>query len=249
MTEDVTKRFKLLQGRENYDTWRIAAKSYLVIKGLWSWALKLPDPQKQNEVDIDLKAWSELNLLIDESLYSYIADTTSTKAAWEALESLYEDSGLCRRVELLKQLVKLSLDDCSSVEEYVKTMISTSLKVKRAGLKIDDETVASVMLAGLPDDFQPVVMALENSPAKLTTDSVKTLLLQDSRFQELKVKDSVFSARSKMKQRSKENTTFRCHNCGQDGHFAKHCPAQKESLRSMYAVGIPNSEGGSKTVF
>lgn len=58
----------------------------------------------------------------------------------------------------------------------------TSLKVKKTGLNIDDEVVASLMLADLPDEFIPLVMAVENSETKLTIDAVKTLLLQETRL-------------------------------------------------------------------
>lgn len=127
-------------------------------------------------------AWSELSLLINESVYSYISKTKSAKEAWTALQSAFQDSGLRRKVSLLRQLVQLKLSDCTSIEEYVNRMTMTSLKVKKAGLKLDDEIVASFMLAGLPSEFNPLVMAIENLSEKLTTDGVKTLLLQETRF-------------------------------------------------------------------
>lgn len=155
--------FAKLKGRENYDNWKIAAKSYLVIEKLWVCISKEPDQRKPEEVEKDLTAWSELNLLLDESVYSHIANTSSAKAAWNALEKSFEDSGLCRKVELLKQMVRLTLNNCGSIEDYVTKMITISLKVKKAGLNIEDEVVASFMLAGLPDEFSPLVMAMENS--------------------------------------------------------------------------------------
>lgn len=165
-------RFSKLKGRENYDTWKIAAKSYLVIKKVWSCMQNtLGASASQAEKDADLLAWSELNLLLDESVYSYIATTATAKAAWDALEKAFEDSGLSRKLELLKQLISLKLSKCSSMEEYVNRMVMTSLKVRKAGLNLDDEIIASFMLAGLPDSFQSLVMAVENTPGKLTMDS------------------------------------------------------------------------------
>lgn len=61
-------------------------------------------------------------------------------------------------------------------------MSTIAVKVVKAGLKIDDEILASLMLAGLPDEFRPLVMAVENSSIKLTSESVKTLLLQETRL-------------------------------------------------------------------
>lgn len=92
-----TLRFARLKGRENYDTWKIAAKSYLVIKQCWSCIVSgLPEKPSKDQVEADLLAWSQLNLLLEEGVFSYIADTQTSKAAWDALKSAFEDSGLCR---------------------------------------------------------------------------------------------------------------------------------------------------------
>lgn len=179
MTSSEARTFSKLKGRENYDLWKVSAKSYLVINGLWSCVSKEPSADKTEEIERDLKALSELTLLLDETMYSYIAGAETTKKAWDKLETSFEDSGLCRKVELLKQLVKLTLAECESVEDYVNRMVTTCLKVGKAGLKIDDELFASLMLAGRPEEYKSLVMAVENSTKNLSSDAVKTLLLQE----------------------------------------------------------------------
>jgi len=227
-----SNRFHKLKGRENYDTWKISAKSYLVIKKLWMYVQNdLPSDATNAQKEADLTAWSELTLLIDESIYSYIAETNNAKDAWKALESAFEDSGLCRKVGLLKQLVQLKLSDCMSMEEYINQMTMTSLKVKKTGLKLDDEIIASLMLAGLPNEFNPLVMAIENSSQKLTIEGVKTLLLQETRFDSRDDNDgTALFSRSNRKVSNKNN--FRCHYCGEAGHFVKNCPEKRNSLKA-----------------
>lgn len=236
--------FSRLRGRENYDTWKVAAKSYLIIKGLWSCIQIEPASDKADQVEKDLKAWAEINLLLDESIYSYIIGTTTAKSAWESLEKAFEDSGLCRKVELLKQLTKLSLDDCESVEDYINRMSTMAVKVVKAGLKIDDEVLASLMLAGLPDEFRSLVMAVENSSTKLTSEAVKTLLLQETRLTS-KSSDSKNAFFSKSKKSGSKigsgaKFKFRCHKCDEIGHMGKDCPERennREENTGFYCSG------------
>ena len=57
----------------------------------------------------------------------------------------------------------MKLQNFGSIEEYVNEQVITVNKVKSAGLKIDDDLTALLMLAGLFDEYKPLVMAVENS--------------------------------------------------------------------------------------
>ena len=52
----------------------------------------------------------------------------------------YEDTGVTRKVEVLKQLVNMRLRNYGTVQEYINELVITTLKVKNAGLNIDDRT-------------------------------------------------------------------------------------------------------------
>ncbi|KAG5882182.1 hypothetical protein JTB14_016450 [Gonioctena quinquepunctata] len=73
--------------------------------------------------------------------------------------------------------VHVELENCSSMAEYVNQVIETSQKLSRTGLKLDTSLVGSLLLAGLPDIFAPMVMALEHSGIGTTTDTIKSMLL------------------------------------------------------------------------
>lgn len=238
---ETNRSVKKLLGRQNYDTWKVYAKSYLVIHGLWIYTQKeLGVEATAAEKENDLKAWSELNLLVDESVLSYIIDTVTAKQAWDSLQSAFEDSGLCRKVELLTQLVQLTLSKCVSVEDYVNRMTMLSSKVKRTGLKLDDEVIASLLLAGLPEEHTPLVMAIENSSTKLTIENVKTLLLQEPRLNsEADTRDADALFMNSKRHKAHAVTKFRCHKCGLIGHFAKEC--KMESVRDHGAEKVSES--------
>lgn len=217
-----TIAFEKLRGRDNFNVWKRHVKSYLVIKGLWNCTQHvLTASSKDDEKEKDLKALSEITLLIDPSIFSYIDGQETAKAAWDALEKSLSETGLSRKVALLKQFTHTVLLDFSSMEQYVTEMLSLSSRVKNAGLTLDDEVIASIMLGGLPSEFDTFVMTIENTQTKLTSEYVKTTLLQESRL-DPKSNDSAMFAKNKK---------FPCHLCKQIGHFAKSCPQNKDKKK------------------
>jgi len=229
--------FDRLKGRENFAVWKTQAKSYLTVKGLWKYvSVGLAENANEEQIDKEAQAMAQLTLLLDPCTFSHIATATTAKSAWESLIEAFENKSVTRKVDLLRQLVQLRLTDCNSVEEYVNKMILTSLQVNTAGLTLDDEVIASLMLAGLPEEFLPMVLAVENSKEKLTVDAVKSILLQDAKF------DSKSGGALLAKSKKKPNKKFKCHACGEIGHFAKSCANKNKKKNSNQSTHENNNE-------
>ncbi|GBP91605.1 hypothetical protein EVAR_99904_1 [Eumeta japonica] len=103
----------------------------------------------------------------------------SSKQVWKNLQNAFEDSGLSRKVGLLKDLINTSLDNCPSIEEYVNKIMSTAYKLRNIGFEVGDEWLGKLMLADLPDNCKPMIMGLESSGFKISSDFIKTKLLQE----------------------------------------------------------------------
>lgn len=217
-----------LRGRENFDSWKISATLYLVIKGLWKYTQKeLLATATEVERESDLKAKSELVLLIDPSNYSYVSDKQSAKEAWDAVVAAFEDSGVCRKVSLLQQLVSIKMIDCTSMEDYVTKVTILWSKVQAVGFALGEDVIGSLMLGGLPSEFRPMILGIENSGKEITLDFVKNLLLQEVMFDSTPggSESAFFTKKDKGEKKSfkKKSKNIKCFGCGEP-HLVKNCP-------------------------
>lgn len=90
----------------------------------------------------------------------------------------YEDKGANRQ---LRQLCSTKLEQFKTMEEYVTAVLGLSQRLTAVQKPLDDEFLGALLLQGLPDDYEPMIMALENSVAELTSDFVKCKLLQEDK--------------------------------------------------------------------
>ena len=222
MSFKASNSIEKLRGRENFENWKTAAQSYLTINGYWS-CTKSVAAEGSSEAIIEKheKALAELTLMIEPSLYSYIAGKLNAKEAWEALNNAFADTSTCRKVYLLQQWITTKLVDCSSMEEYVNSMTTNWSRVKAVGFDIDEEVAASIMLAGLPAEYKPLIFGLESTGTKLTTDYVKNILLQGAIVENSNNQPSALFVKKKKFRKVK------CFNCG-GPHFANKCKKPKK---------------------
>lgn len=206
--------FTKLKGRINYDEWKVAAKSYLILKGLWSVvSAETPDSPETNA-----KAIGEITLMIEPSLYNYIIDSTSAKAVWDGIAKAFDDSGTARKVTILNQLVTIKLVNHENMETYVNEILLHWHKTKVAGFNINEDVIASLMLGGLPEQYRAMILGIENSGKDLTVDYVKTVLLQgiSEPIADNFGNERAYQAANQIKKRA-------CFECGDFGHLARNC--------------------------
>ncbi|XP_048006067.1 uncharacterized protein LOC125241565 [Leguminivora glycinivorella] len=165
-----------LRGRENYCEWVFAAENFLILEGTQKFVTRKPEATG-TEVADDEKARAKLILTIDPSLYVHVKGVKTTFELWTKLKSLFDDSGFARRITLLRNLISIRLENSNSMTEYVTKMVENGQKLSGTGFAISDEWIGSLLLAGLPEKYSPMIMAIEHSGISITTDAIKTKLL------------------------------------------------------------------------
>lgn len=221
-----------LKGRQNFDTWKVAAKSYLIIKDLWDVIEKEIPPEESPQTNA--RAISEITLLIEQSLYNYIEDSEQASVVWNGLLKAFDDRGVARKVTILNLLVSVRLNDHKNMEKYINTILLYWNKSKVAGFRIDEDVVASLMLGGLPDEYRAMILGIENSGQDLTVDYVKTVLLQgiidplekDNENKAMQAQCSTGQCNLKKKSKRHGNRQVACFKC-KGPHLLTNCPKRE----------------------
>ncbi|GBP77064.1 Retrovirus-related Pol polyprotein from transposon TNT 1-94 [Eumeta japonica] len=224
---NITMSIPKLTGRENWSTWSFAVKAYLQHEDLHNCISAEPNPNDPKAVKDDVKAKSKLILLVDPILYVHIQQAENAKQLWDNLTKAFEDRGLTRKVGLLKDLINTTLETSESVESYVNKIMSSAHKLRNINFNVDDEWLGTLMLAGLPDSYKPMIMGIESSGVKINADLIKTKLLQ-----EVKSIDSdttvLYTKHNNVKDlQNNPKKGPRCFICNKYGHISKNCKSKK----------------------
>lgn len=193
-----------LKGRENYHDWKFQLQNILILDNLWTAVvgyssddLTADDVRKRR----DEKALAKINLSVDRCVFPLVIKAKNAKEAWDALSNAYEDKSLYSRLKLLRRLCNINLTKFKSMEDYVNEILNLSQQLSAMNKPLNDEFLAAIMLSGLTEEYDPMVMALENSTHTITSDLVKQKLLQDDKYKEQKSLDSAYFTSNDVKKK------------------------------------------------
>lgn len=220
-----------LRSREGYPTWKFKMRNYLIHEDLWCTIVGYPvsdtTPASIKSKN-DSKALAKICLTIDGAAIIHVKCSKTAVEAWESLESAYEDKGMGRRLALERKLYRLSLSDFTDMEAYINAVLTTAQDLSDIDVNIEDSSLAAILLGGLTDKYEPMVMALENSNVPITTSLVKTKLLNE--MSKDAPNDSVFQSNAGKPNKKKKSIV--CYDCKTPGHKRPDCPLRKKKNKS-----------------
>lgn len=201
-----------LKGIENYSSWKFMMRMILVHEELWDYVES--DDGKDNKKA--LKALAKIALNVQPTAIPHIRNAKTAHEAWTNLQKAYEDRGLCRRLGLLRTLFATKLSDSENMEAYLNRITEMAQQLSEIGSPLEDDFIAVIMLSGLTADYDPLIMAMENSNLKLSSEIVKGKLLQEN----IRRDDKTESALAVVARKRPPS----CFKCRKTGHFIKDCP-------------------------
>lgn len=222
-----------LKGTEDYSTWKFLVRMLLIHEDLWDAVeqRKGPDDKTQR------KALARICLLVHPSVLTHIRTAKTAYEAWDSLERAYEGKGLTRRLGLLRTLFALKLAAFDDMQSYLNKITDVGQQLHDIGAGLEDDFLAVIMLSGLSSDYDPLIMTLENSTEKLTTDTVRSRLTQE--YQRRLENDTKAEALAV----SKPKKTIRCFKCKQLNHKSSSCvvkvkPREKKDKSFFCAMSV-----------
>src|SRR6218665_700853 len=249
----------------NYQIWKFKVKMLLIREDTWTVVQGgTPDPVPGDWQRKDEKAECTLSLTVEDNQFVHICNCTSAKDMWKQLQKVHERSNLSSKMCLRKKLYKMRLQDDQNMQECISAVLRLDEQLRGVGEEVSDQQVATLLLCGLPDEYETLITALEaRDENELTLDYVKNKLVDaykrkkdseaDSR--ESRTESAMYSGmirpHSHMTNRHNQNKETRtCFICKRQGHLKKDCAVWKartgQEPRSKHiaknAVTIPGSE-------
>ena len=186
-------------------------------------------------------------LAVEPEQQIHIRNTKTAKEAWDSLKNQFARESILRKVQLRQQYYSLRFQSCENMLAHINQLRSLHDQLKEIGSKINDEELAKTLLASLPEEFKPLLTALDAvGEDNLSFEKVKDMLLNDADrtidTMNFRKPDNALSAKRSFTQNSrrgnhghvssskhstnKSDKVFNgnCHYCHEKGHFARDCP-------------------------
>ena len=107
-------------------------------------------------------------------------DTTTAKEAWDTLKNQFARESILQKVRLRQSYYSCKFPSAGNMLAHINHIRSLHDQMKEMGIDIDKE-LAMTLLGSLPDQFKPLITALDAvGEDNLSFEKVKGMLLNDA---------------------------------------------------------------------
>lgn len=204
----------------NYAQWKFKVKLFLIHKSCWN-AVETTDDSEPSENDIQ-KALAIIGLSVADNQIVHIQDCKTAKEAWRNLSNVYEDAVTASKIVLQDKLMTTTLESGGSVQEHISSMRSIVSQLAAIGVEIKDEQYIIILLRSLPNDYDQLVVTLENINNLKIGDIHARLMREEARKNTNQTGMNTTTAlQSNISNERKLSRNNKCFYCDKPGHRIK----------------------------
>jgi len=233
----------------NYFSWKVRVHDLLVIKDC-------ADAIDNAAHEQSAKALAYIRSSVEDHLLPSIREAENARAAWLALEHVFQQRSLAATLSYQRDLSKLRMETNESVSSYIGRARTLLNNLTAAGSDLSEADIVPNVMSGLPSEYNMLVTVLENAAVAPSLDELLARALvveqkqarssssQTFRAQAFSINNNrpgpVFGRPNYGNYRppsgnSNSNTSFAnpsrprliCHYCNKPGHIKAECRKRK----------------------
>ena len=243
----------------NYFTWKVRMMDFLTIKDCIDAITEPEHPQSA-------KAVAYIRSNVEDHFLSTIRDMNNARAAWNALEAVFQQRSTACLLSLQRDLTKLKMEASESVSSYIARGRTLLNRLVAAGSDLEESDIVPNVMTGLPSEYSMLVTVLENNAAAPTLDELlaKALVVEQKhqRGSGQTFRAQAFSSFSSSRPSNNSNGPFGytgyrpgpdnaykprgahgpyCYYCNKPGHIKAECRKRQADLTRRF-----NSSGSNR---
>ena len=172
-----------LTGSANYPIWALRMAAFLTKESLN--AVITADEVSD---DINGKALSNIQLLVEDGPLLQIQHITRAHEAWESLKNLYSPKGFSSEFLICREFFDTHMLKYNSMEEYLNKVKQLSDQLKAKNLELPKQVIIAWVLNNLTDNYDGLVsnitQSLRTNIDSYTLETLFSNLLDESKRQE-----------------------------------------------------------------
>ncbi|XP_070014412.1 uncharacterized protein [Nicotiana sylvestris] len=164
----------LMLTKENYRNWCIQMKALLGVYDVWE-PVEVEGYGAEDDVTFkkkDQKALTLIHQSLDDKMFEKVENPTTSKQAWEILQTYFKSLDKVKRVHLqtlIEQLESLRMKESESVLDYISRVLAIVNKMKRYESKNLDTMTIQVLTGSLQEHEEK----LKKSKVELVEQSLQ----------------------------------------------------------------------------
>jgi hypothetical protein len=180
----------------NFHIWKFKIKSLLEDKDLDAFLTSNPEDNDEWRKK-DKKTRAIIRLTVENEIIPFISQAATTKNTWDILEQRFNQNSGLNKFYLRRKLYSMKKADGESINAYISKIRNIEQILRGIGENLQDAELVSVLLNGLPKEFETVIANLE---------TVENLTSQKSR-----IKIDTRRTKKSGRRRKRGDISIQCH--------------------------------------